>query len=415
VFSKQVILIICYRTNKSYIESYFKQNKKYEVVIDTLEDIEGLGVKDYVEKKISQINSGKLKINGIAATSDQCNAIVAILAKQTGKIGTSLESILACQNKYISRLKQKEICPKNCPDFCLAVSNHLKFPVFVKPVRSSLSFHSFKVTSSKALIKAIESGKAMIPRSNKLYQEIIDLGYFRHKNLNDFNNLICEEIVTGEQITVDGYIYKNKVVLFGITKSIFLPNKISFTRFDYPYEFEPELNNKIESLSKKLASGLGLNNTLFNIEFVVNLRTNKIFIIEINGRLSLQFAHLIHTVSGYNPLEAMADISVGKEPGFFLKNENKKYKICSSCVLRKRFDHRVLQVPQEKELDTLSEKHSDIQITSLIQEGKKLSDYRQDSKTFRYAIVDIPGNDLCDIKRKLYKVRSELKYRFSEL
>lgn len=71
-------------------------------------------------------------------------------------------------------------------------------------------------------------------------------------------------------------------------ESHFLPNSLSFERFDYPCHFEKELEIQIEEVDKKLVDGIGLQNTLFNIEMKVDQTNGKIWIIEINSRLSLQ-------------------------------------------------------------------------------------------------------------------------------
>ncbi len=401
---------------KSYIEKYFKKSTEYRVVVDSLEDIVLVGIKQYIKQKISDINSGKFNIDGIVGTNDICCNIAATLALQTNKISTTLKSILFCQNKYISRLKQQKLFPKHTPEFFLSsdfsADKILKLPIFVKPVRSSLSFYSFKVFSKKTLSNSIKLSEKIIPKHNQFYKQLIDLEYVNHKHVYKFNELICEQVVMGDQVTIDGYIFNNLVNFLGITKSIFLPNKISFTRFDYPFKFPETIENKIEEISKKLVLNIGLNNTLFNIEFVVDQKTEKIFIIEINSRLSSQFAYLIESVKGYNPFKIMCDISVGTKPKLKLKSGGNRYNFCSSCVLRVKNDKKVLRIPSEKEIANLEKKYKDIKINLLVQKGKHLSDYEQDLKTFRYSIIDIPGNSIQEIKKKLIKIKRELNFKF---
>jgi hypothetical protein len=55
---------------------------------------------------------------------------------------------------------------------------------------------------------------------------------------NVMTQVLCEDLVGGEQFTVDGFVYGNEVTILGIVDSIMYPGTMSFASFEYPiYDF----------------------------------------------------------------------------------------------------------------------------------------------------------------------------------
>jgi len=103
----------------------------------------------------------------------------------------------------------------------------------------------------------------------------------------------------------------------------------------------------------------------------------------------------------------MIQISLGNGPNVSFKDESR---LASNCVLRVKQDHYIKSIPTPEEVEHLKEKYGLIDIDILVEPGKKLSDYKQDSYSYRYAFVDITGDSRQEILDKLGKVRKELKF-----
>ena len=64
-------------------------------------------------------------------------------------------------------------------------------------------------------------------------------------------------------------------------------------------------------IAKRLMSGLGFDNGMFNVEMMYDARDDRIAIIEINPRMASQFADLYEKVDGTNAYEVLLDLGIG--------------------------------------------------------------------------------------------------------
>ncbi|MGH8001167.1 MAG: hypothetical protein ACREPR_17495, partial [Brasilonema sp.] len=246
------------------------------------------------------------------------------------------------------------------------------------------------------------------------FEEMMRLGLVSPIEMPSATSMICEELLHGEQITVDGWISDGKVGFFGNTHSIFLPNNISFDRFDFPFHCSTLLEDKIYQISETVIKGVGLNNTLFNIEMKIREEDHTISIVEINTRLSMQFVFLIEKVTGMNPFARLIQVALGEDIADTPQEGLVLQKYASSCVLRRTADAIVREIPTKSYIDELESRFPNTQITSLIPLGRKLSDYPQDAFTYRYAFVDIARDSLNEILSELKEIKQLLNFRFEE-
>ena len=458
------ILVIAVGKNIKNYKELTSSFKDYEVVYHSLILPMKEGVKNYVDRAVDAVTSGKLRIDGIVGLNDYSSLIAAIIARRIGLISPSIESLLNCQNKYLSREIQNKYLPNNTPGYLIlsdkslntffnfergfappaSLINHpradsklkkyatdfKKFPIFIQPVKGSLSFFSYKVESKEDLNKKIGQAEKVLPKKNKFYKKILAVAKVESSYVD---NLLCEELIKGEQITIDGYVFSGKVVFFGITKSNFLPGTLSFSRFDYPHSFGSSLDSKIYFLAKKLVKAVGLNNSLFNAELMVDVKSKgvtQIKIVEINSRPSAQFMYMIYQVTGFHPLKAALDISIGENPKFERRNPQssaqlmpaqggqagpKLFNLCRCFILRRREDALVARSPTKDEINALEKKYAPVEINILASKGHKLSHYRQDTDTFRYAEIKVPGKNIHEIEKKFEEIKKELIFEFRKI
>jgi biotin carboxylase len=129
------------------------------------------------------------------------------------------------------------------------------------------------------------------------------------------------------------------------------PGTICFERFDYPSQLSSSIQQRMESIAKEFIRGIQLDNSLFNIEFMYNPDKDEVHIIEVNPRMSSQFADLYEKVDGINLYQILLDIGLGAQPK--AKKKQGKYPVASSFVLRSFENKHVLKAPSEEELSRI--------------------------------------------------------------
>ena len=92
-------------------------------------------------------------------------AMMAVLRKEYGLRGPSLESVLRCDHKFWSRSVQKEVVPELIPNFAAVDPSDssdggfpktpLEFPFWMKPVKSHSSILGFRINDRQQFEEAI--------------------------------------------------------------------------------------------------------------------------------------------------------------------------------------------------------------------------------------------------------------------
>ena len=149
LFFMKTVVFICYESNRAYLSVLFKNSHFYSLHIDTVESIKEIGIKQYIEEKVVAINTGKLVVDGITSSNDFGIMVASFIARLTNKIAPTMDSLLYCTNKYISRLLQQKVMPKNTPQFFLLsqqkkINNYnFSFPILIN--RFAHLFHTERI------------------------------------------------------------------------------------------------------------------------------------------------------------------------------------------------------------------------------------------------------------------------------
>lgn len=417
--NKKKILMICEQSDIHLIMESFNHTDQYQINIETTENILGRGVKTALEDIIQHINNNPDMYDGVVGTHDSSAVFASIICEHTGMSCISVEGLVNCQNKYLSRRLQKNFVPEYAPRFCLDKDylNHPESmsPAFAKPARSNVSFAAQKINTPVDLQQLINEFGADIKNYNQYFVEALSLSSYNNpENLNTCNRFICEELIFGTQVTADCYVYNQKAYVFGLTKAAFFDDNISFSHHEYPYQISPEMEQKIHNMINELAKGLKLNNTFINVELRIDENTGKVFIIEVNGRIAFQFAKTIEVVRGFDPLHLICDLAAGEEPNIY-PDITPGYSMCYNFELRKFSDKLVTKVPDARNIDRIKKIYPGVEIRNLILNGGKLSDYKHNPESYRYCILDIPGESNEEIMDKFEDIKEMLNYRFEDI
>src|SRR5262245_37286134 len=154
------------------------------------------------------------EIAGVISSDDYPgSALAAAVAKRLGLPAPDPGVVLICQHKYLSRVAQEKHAPDAVPPFALidvangaSLPHTLAFPIFIKPVKSFFSIGAEKITSQAEL-------SARLPHWKELDGFFLPLdrmlAYFAGASVGT-NRLIAEGLLSGEQVTVEGYAFGGK-------------------------------------------------------------------------------------------------------------------------------------------------------------------------------------------------------------
>lgn len=270
----------------------------------------------------------KEKIDGIISNYDFCMQVVAYVAEQLGLQGTSLESVKKLNEKAEFRKLQHEV-GAFAPEYVLTssfeeactMSKRLKFPIVIKPNRSSGSRGTTVVDTYDGLIKSEEAWKTCADYS-------VD------------SLVVLEEYV--EMDRLDGYVegdifvLGNRIFWDGIDTCTRSPHlkKVAMTDVFPIVADETELE-QIKNEIKALVLGAGITFGEYNIEMYCSPE-GKMFMIEINARQGgFEGPLMIQKHTGVDMYKMLVTTAMGDASYFdsvYRMELSKKY-ICRQPVL----------------------------------------------------------------------------------
>lgn len=416
---KKKILFLCDASDIDVVEQSFAGHPEYELTIETSEKILQFGVQPYLEQTIERIRKNPDMYDGILGTHDSSAVFAAIIAHETGHRFAPVKAVINCQNKYLCRRIQRSVIPGHTPAYALALDylrnpSRLSPPFFIKPVRSNISFGTHRIREPEELEYYIARESIDIARFNQYYLDALALDPAYHDALNvaTCNTFLCEDFITGTQVTVDGYVFEGEIDFFGFTRAVYHPGTNSFHYHAFPHRFAPELEATIKAALQKLIPALGIDNSFFNVELRADEEANTFKIIEVNCRIAFQFAKTIESVTGVDPLHMLCDMAVGRRPGRRPTGKN-TYGLCYNFELHLFHDARILETPTQSAYAEIRMKYPEVHPRNLIHENARLSDFKHNPESYRYGVVDVPGNSHEEIMKKYQKVVDMLGYRFS--
>lgn len=352
------------------------------------------------------------KVDGILCSIDYPGSLIAsVVAHNLGLPAPHIYSMLLCMHKYYARIVHQRNAWFATPHFSLIDPlkfEHINFsyPFFLKPVKASLSINANQINSFEEFTFFLQ--QSMMPQ-----QFLEPFNYFITTYTSfkfNGNYLLAESLLQGSQCTLEGFVYKGSITFIGITDSIMYPNTICFERFEYPSALPFEIQHRMMRIAQRIIHAIGFNNGLFNIEFMYNPILDRIDIIEVNPRMAPQFADLYEKVTGFNSYTIALDIALGQKPRFNHSQGN--YPYAASCVLRLFEDKITTKIPTLHEIHQLHERYPDIRIEIYAKEGKKLSDLKQDTKSFMYCIINVGAATRQGLIDTVEYCKSMLKFEF---
>jgi biotin carboxylase len=349
-----------------------------------------------------------------------------ILRRRYELCGPTLESVLKCEHKYWARVLQEKALPDIVPSFALvdpfnedaAVRPPLPFPFWIKPVKAHSSILGFRVRNGRDYRTALEATRAGISHFAVNLNQIMERADVPAEIASaDGWKCIAESMISaGRQCTLEGYVFEGTPEVYGIVDSIRGPNRSSFERYQYPSTLPKVVQRRMINAAKLLIAQTGLDYSPFNMEFFWNRRTDRIWVLEVNARISKSHSPLFEKVEGVPHKEVMIDVALGRRPEYPLglgrfRHAAKFMLRCYDCDERQV----VLSAPDLNEGRAIQGRFPGCEITSHISEGMRLGDvHAKDSYSHELADIFVGANSQRALMRTYHAIVGALNIKIGE-
>ena len=392
----------------TFVFEDFNLNMIRRLIYTPSDDTIEVSHKELIDNIITQAKG----FDALIGTLDYPSCLAAALAAQANNLRSpSVESVLACQHKYYFRHRSRQIVPEATPP-CMIIDqknptdiNASQLPVFVKPIKSSFSKYAKKITTMDELQQHCTEAvfhPDFLQFFNTVFAQYIDFDC-------DAQLLLAETPLEGIQVSLEGFVFDGYSDIIGIVDAEMHTGTLSFSAFTYPTQLPESVQERMKTITKRIISGLDVDNTLFSVEYMYNPQTDDIFIIEINPRISAQFTDLFQKVDGINSYQILLDIALGNEPSL---SSQGSFTHAASFPLRTFSNQRVIRIPTEQEIGAVIAQFPDAIINIRAEEGKLLSDMHQDGSSYSYAIINIGAQSITELKKKRDSIVSQLRFIF---
>jgi hypothetical protein len=321
---------------------------------------------DDIDPEAVVAEASALPADGAVGTKDRSALLAAIVGERIGLPGPVPRAMLACQHKPTSREVQRRVVPGATPRFeILSGGPTLEPPFFVKPVVGRLS------QLARRIDDPAELGDLPVhdPYADG-YARLVRLAGLPTEGLHGY---LAEELVSGEEVTLEGYVHGGRVTVIGVTDSVKYPGTNSFERFEYPSRLPAERLAELRDIAHRLLPALGFDGGFFNVEFFVSEQAGP-KIVEVNGRIASQFTPLVQALHGRSTYDVLFALACGEDPAWEAQEPDG---VAVSYVLRTFEDAHVAAAPEAQE-----------GVEILARAGSRLSEQgTNDVRSFRLAIV----------------------------
>ena len=337
--------------------------------------------RELLEKAEGRLYSFSGTVDAIVGYWDfPVTCLVPFLSHKYRLTAPPFDSVLKCEHKFWCRVEQSKVI-KEYPRFHAFnpfVENPLatiplKIPFWIKPVKSFASQLGFRIHNAREFHDSVAIiregiGKLANPFNFFLHQTILPA----EVAAVDGSYCLAEEIITGKQCTIEGYVCDGRVEVYGVVDSIRESNRSTFARYEYPSKIPRSIQDRMAQIAQKFFTQIGYNNAPFNIEFFYDEHHDKVWLLEVNPRISQSHCDLFEKVDGASHHEVMIDLALGNKPDF-PKREG-AYGCAAKFFMRTHDDAIVKGIPKERDIQRVQELFPGTLVKIHAQEGMRLSE-----------------------------------------
>ena len=382
-------------------------------------------VREFLNQSKKLLDEFSGRIDGIVGYWDFPVSTILPIIRQPYKLsGPTLESVLKCEHKYWSRRIQSDIVPDYIPPFDkvnpfsdTAIDDcELDYPFWLKPVKSVLSHLGFHIHNRQEFEKNLKIIRQGIPRYANPFNFILEKANLPPEIAAvDGYYCIAEGIISaGKQCTLEGYVYRGDVHVYGIVDSIREgKHRSSFSRYQYPSILPLRVTSRMTEVIRRVLTQMEYDNSPFNAEFYWDEKNDNIWLLEINTRISKSHCPLFKMVDGEYHHAVMIDLSLGNKPDF--PHRKGRHKVAAKFMLRHYRDGIVTNVPTQEQIDAVKNRFPDISVLLYVKPGIRLSELRdQDSYSYELAVFFIGADNQKELLQKYRTVQEMLPFVIDE-
>ncbi len=346
--------------------------------------------------------------------------LVPFLNKKLGLPGPSLESVLKCEHKFWSRVEQRQVLT-DIPKFCAFnpfESNprskiDLPFPFWMKPVKAFASQLGFRIHNEKEFEEGVEIIRKKISHFAEPFNYFLDQITVPPPVAGVSGDwCIAEAIIAGRQCTLEGYVYDGEVKVYGVIDSIRESNRSTFARYQYPSQLPKRIQERMIQSAETIMSHLGYDHAPFNMEFFYDEHHDRIWLLEINPRISQSHCDIFNKVDGASHQEVMIDLALGNRPEF--PHRQGECGCAAKIFLRTHEDGVLKHVPGAKEIHRVQDRFPGTLVNIHVQEGMRPSDYPyQDSYSYELGYICLGAANEHELLERSRTCQEYLKFEYS--
>lgn len=373
-----------------------------------MREVQSFPIQEIIDKTIERIRSAGTPVDAVVAFYDfPAMTIQPIVAEEFGVRSSSLESVLKCEHKLWSRQEQAKVIPQHTPKFQgfdpfednLFDKIDLIPPYWVKPIKSFSSYLAFHINDREEFEEHLEDTRENIHYIVEPFCYLLKEYDMPEEVAESPKLCLAETLLSGWQCTLEGYVFENEIVTYGIIDSVRRKDRSSFSRYQYPSSLPNDVQSRMADIVHRIVEHIGLNNTQFNIEFFYNSTQDEIHLLEINPRMAQAHADLFEKVHGISHQEILLKIALGERPEPL--KEDGPFNVAANFMLRTYHNGKVMSVPQQEAISQLKEHIPGLTVQLAVKEGQKLSDlHSEDSYSYKLANITLGGEDEQDLMNK---------------
>ncbi len=351
-------------------------------------------------------------------------SLLPILRREWNLPSSSLESALYCENKYWTRVANEEAIPESCPPYQALdpfskdplKDLELDFPFWLKPTVSFSSYLGFRIATEDQFVEAMQTIRDNIRVFSDPFDRVMDFVEDRDALPKDGAGptALAEGLVGGRLVTLEGYVQNGEVVVYGILDSLRAANNVSFISYQYPSMLPEGVQNRMRTKAEKILKHIKLDETPFNMEFFWDEETDRIWLLEINPRISKSHCAIFQIATGASHHEVAINLALGRKPDF--PRPEGRFPMAAKFMPRVFGDAQVLKAPTEEQIEAIRKQYPELLVNVGVKEGQYLSELRgQDSYSFEIADLFLGGEDEMELHAKFHEIMTMLDFQFSEV
>ncbi len=375
----------------------------------------------YLAKAEERLRAFQGPIDGVVGYMDfPVSTMLPILCRRFGLPSPSLESVLRCEHKYWSRLEQRKAIPEYAPAFApvdpfddeSVAGIPLPYPYWVKPIKSAASHLGFRIGNRRELTRAISTIRERIGEIATPFNFVLDQAELPPEVQQvGGHHCIAEEIISGRECTLEGWVFRGEMGHHGIVDSVREPNRSTFARYEYPSLLPGKVKEEMVEVGKRILEQVEFDHSGFNMEFLWDRRRSRIRLVEINTRVAQHHSDLFEKVDGMTNHAVPVAIGLGRKPR--MPHREGAFNRAATFFLRRFEDGRVIRVPDADALEAIQERTPGTVIQLQVKPGDRLSElFEQDSYSYALAIIYVGAPSQRELLERYRSVVSELDFEF---